>query len=618
MGIFLSESGDAATHLLSRAVSLLKQAGGGCNVVLQDGSHALNAGIDNVNDILESEMKVSHLNMTDQGVNTNLDLGGDKDNAIDCELYDLLHDTGDDNEDWDTEIDRVVRILKRRRCFIHCMRTPYSRGGGYRGGRGSIPRSCLNAGMSYKELAIVTHKLMCVNYAPCREIASEAIRLITAEHNFSDHVIKEYLNGNPLDLGGRGAGRDGECGSAQGVEKKGGNIKSKRCAIIDQTGSKDKEAERNNFLNLMLAFAHDKIYDTAETVAVTPDRSKLLPAYKNLITLSRSKKMPADWLLSFCMAPDVTGNLMFVNLCDVLGKKDVSFEISWPTASRMATSTRLLLERRTTGQLTTGLMCLQLDTVSDISDHGDLTKFHVCSNKLERFGKNDWEELKQDMKGNFLANTNEPHANESSLDYLRRKCQRYSELDAENDMLIRNSIKNSGKPPSKKKKKKGKGKQQNGKSGNADRLEEDKWGKGTEEEITIDNSKEEVHEESHLCFDIGIDSDGVDDILNYYMNEAGISFDPESKRELEQMEDRNKRVKVKRELGDWITCTVKDGKITCNCERYVYWRDCKHVVWMEVLHLNQPPPESMQGASDNWVTIREQAVQVIKKTSIRI
>jgi hypothetical protein len=188
------------------------------------------------------------------------------------------------------------------------------------------------------------------------------------------------------------------------------------------------------------------------------------------------------------------------------------------------------------------------------------------------------------MKGNFLANTNEPHANESSLDYLRRKCQRYSELDAENDMLIRNSIKNSGKPPSKKKKKKkkGKGKQQNGKSGNADRLEEDKWGKGTEEEITIDNSKEEVHEESHLCFDIGIDSDGVDDILNYYMNEAGISFDPESKRELEQMEDRNKRVKVKRELGDWITCTVKDGKITCNCERYVYWRDCKHVVWMEV------------------------------------
>ena len=323
MGIFLSESGGAATRLLSRAVSLLTQAGGGCNVVLQDGSHALNAGIDNVNDELEKDMETNHLNITELCDSTNI-LGDEDDEAAVELLEDLLiDDSGVDH--WDIEIAEVMNSmkLKRRKCFIHCMRTPYSRGGGYRGGRGSIPRSCLNAGMTYKELAIVTHKLMCVNYAPSANVATQAIHLIRREHKFSEHVREEYLNGNPLDLGGRGAGRPGECGSSQGVEKKGGNIKYKYRAIICQPGSKGKTDERNNFLNVISAFAQDKQFDKVKTPAVAPDRSKLLPAYMFLVKFSRSTSMPADWLLSFCTAADNTDTLRFVSLIDVLGKKEI-------------------------------------------------------------------------------------------------------------------------------------------------------------------------------------------------------------------------------------------------------------------------------------------------------
>lgn len=298
-------------------------------------------------------------------------------------------------------------------------------------------------------------------------------------------------------------------------------------------------------------------------------------------------------------------------------ERSISLQISWPSASRICTSTRCLLENKTTGQLTSGLMCLQLNTVSDISDHGDLTDFKVCGRKLENFAKDDWTELKETMKETFVNNTIEAHPNERSLDYLRRMCQRYSQRDAEDDMLMKNSI---NKNPVKPRKKKKKGKDKQTKSCNEARLEADKWGKETEEVLEKDNSSREgtSNNDTHLCFDIGADSDGVEDILNWYMKEGvddgEIILDDESKKELQQMEDRNKRVKVQRELGDWITCTVMDGKITCNCERYVYWRICKHVIWMEVLHLNKLPPESIQRASHNWVSIRDKALHVIKGT----
>mmetsp|Transcript_13621 Transcript_13621/g.20507 ORF Transcript_13621/g.20507 Transcript_13621/m.20507 type:complete len:172 (+) Transcript_13621:2-517(+) len=163
-----------------------------------------------------------------------------------------------------------------------------------------------------------------------------------------------------------------------------------------------------------------------------------------------------------------------------------------------------------------------------------------------------------------------------------------------------------------------KGKKKKKKSDIADKLEIDKWGKEAEEEIMEDNAEENFAYSDHLCFEIGTDSDCVQDVLDYYLEEAGIELDAASEKELEQMEDRSKRVKVKRELGDWITCTVKNGKITCNCERYIYWRDCMHVVWMEVLHLNKLPPEDMQGATDNWVKIRERVLQLIKETYVSI
>ena len=45
--------------------------------------------------------------------------------------------------------------VMQRRCFAHVARMPHSRGGGYRGGKGSLPRYLLDRGVAQKEMSKV-------------------------------------------------------------------------------------------------------------------------------------------------------------------------------------------------------------------------------------------------------------------------------------------------------------------------------------------------------------------------------------------------------------------------------------------------------------------------------
>jgi hypothetical protein len=72
------------------------------------------------------------------------------------------------------------------------------------------------------------------------------------------------------------------------------------------------------------------------------------------------------------------------------------------------------------------------------------------------------------------------------------------------------------------------------------------------------------------------------------------------------------RVKVKKELGDWIKATYNkiDGKIQCDCKRFNYHGDCPHCVYIEVLHLERYP--AVGYANEQWQESRKKMVHNLK------
>lgn len=128
-----------------------------------------------------------------------------------------------------------------------------------------------------------------------------------------------------------------------------------------------------------------------------------------------------------------------------------------------------------------------------------------------------------------------------------------------------------------------------------------KWGK-------------EVDVEEDTAADVGNyipeDVEGWDELFQSLELDDNIILDDITQQEIDQMYDQSKRVRVKRELGDFTRTKIrheKNGKVTltCNCERFRFWKICKHTIWMEVLHLKQYPAE--KGAFDDWNDIHEKA-----------
>mmetsp|Transcript_10351 Transcript_10351/g.20739 ORF Transcript_10351/g.20739 Transcript_10351/m.20739 type:complete len:573 (+) Transcript_10351:1404-3122(+) len=531
----------------------------------------------------------------------------------------------------------IVLYLVRRRCFAHVLRMP-GRGGGYRGGKGSIPRALLKF-MSHREMGKVVHKLITMNYADCADTVRYALELLKKEHNFTDRIIKDYLNGDLMDLGGRAAGRAGEVGSTQGLERKGGNVKDRHRELIASSCGKNKAAEKGNFLNILLACAMEKSFDTAKDgVATKPDRSALEGAYDVIRTIANLKSKPgsppADFVFSFCQVDDgedtkesTPCNLQ--PLHDVVGKVGAeeqdqrSITIFWPSLSRVYTSMKIMLEENKTCELNVGMLDYQ--NIRQITDPFDLSDQDECNKMLKTLTMADITQLKKELEKTLLRDSTMPFAWENSLMYLYRRCQRYSIQTIKNNKDKK--MKGLVRKPIQRKRRRNQRKS-GGKSADTDdvqtALELDKWGpsEDVDDETSADASKNALNEvkegdESDVVFPE--DCEDVDEILMCLENEGGITLDDNAYIELDQMRDRSNRVKVRRELGDWIRTKIttdENGhvKIRCNCERYNFWRDCRHVVWAEVLHLRKFPPNNMKKASDNWDKIASDAMDIICKT----
>ena len=147
-------------------------------------------------------------------------------------------------------IDINVVGVPRRRCFSHNIRMGMTRGGGKRGGKGSLPRYLLDQGVPAKLMSSMLALLILFNCIPNGVVFAHAMALFIHEFNdhINEHVRENYLDPHePRKLGGRAAGMQGTVGSTNGLERRNRSWKDNTHGII----ASKHNADKNNFVHVM-------------------------------------------------------------------------------------------------------------------------------------------------------------------------------------------------------------------------------------------------------------------------------------------------------------------------------------------------------------------------------
>ena len=134
-----------------------------------------------------------------------------------------------------------------RRCHAHVARFGGTRGGGKCGGKGSLPRYLLDQGVTPKIMGAMMSKLMLFNYVHGREVYWHAMLLFLDEYkvHVNPHVRANYLDPeDPRKLEGRAAGIQGQVGSTNGLNRRGGVWQQQWRALR----AKHCQADQNTFL----------------------------------------------------------------------------------------------------------------------------------------------------------------------------------------------------------------------------------------------------------------------------------------------------------------------------------------------------------------------------------
>ena len=140
--------------------------------------------------------------------------------------------------------------VTRRRCFAHCTRMGFTRRGGKRGGKGSLPRYLLDHGVKPKVTANMISLVLMVLWLPSKLEYEQAMTLFVNEFkdDINEHMAQTYLDPkHPENLGGRAAGHKATSSSTNGVERRGGIYKTKAKGITATLPM----SEKNNFVYVM-------------------------------------------------------------------------------------------------------------------------------------------------------------------------------------------------------------------------------------------------------------------------------------------------------------------------------------------------------------------------------
>ena len=582
-----SENHEAAGIILKSALSLLEEAGGKGNRILVDGGTALAKAIMSENE-------------------------------------------------WRRLVEDVE--LELRRCLAHCLRRPFSRGGGYRGGKGSIHKALLDSKVPREIIAKIVGVLIMMTFIPPdkRESYSAAIDLLIKEYGdfLSKNFRAQYLTKDPNHLGGLCAGRAGEVASTQGGERRGGYIKNchKQVCLSFGIGQRSR-----NPLMLVAALGRDgkRKQNKIENIAVVPNYNKAKKGYEVLRTLARYRVPDDDDIGDKRISPNFCSDFLYalvtrakangtgtpveeeVSLHSVLGQDGAEFKIIFPSISTTYTELKRLKEEQVFDVIG-GPAAMQMQTMSMEDVSKMLKDPRGCNRALTTLDHASQQTLKVFIHERLRKNTSNPRPGESCIDYVRRNGHRDESIFGGTRFARR--FENS-----KKKSKRKSTKQQ-------EKLEKDKWGgEEKDEEEDLGHFFEELE-----IWDDDAELEDTEEIIKTALLEAaketvdggdGVEgdadifvFDEEEIAKLNSQASPDKRVRVLREMGDGVTVSVgrECCKTCCNCEMFNRWRICRHVIWIEVLHFRKFPTGDISSAEDGWEGIRERLLDIIKKTHIDI
>jgi hypothetical protein len=529
-------------------------------------------------------------------------------------------------------------VILLRRCFAHVIRMGFTRGGGYRGGRGSLPRYLLKQGVPPKMMTKMMSIIIQFNYIPDDEVFEEAMTLFCEEFGeyTNKHVREYYLDPKkPKKLGGRAAGDyQGQVGSNQGGEAKGGSWKKKWREIV----SKKSAADRYNFLHMVEAVArdchtnlmkHGDVLDGAfatEPVVTSSDYDSIRKLSKNGWP---TKIIVCDWVYLICQ--DTNGAV--ISTKKVIGKRDATFTV-WIPQSIMYT----LLKKMKQTDIALGetkSIAVRSEGVSGIpdgvdTDSKDANEWHKVLVELSETEKH---KLKRDLIKALHNHTVERKPWETTWMYLQRMAQRLPRHQSGSRVATdwgkaksiatlkkewegRNEkAKWSGSTDAQSKKAGSKGKQKKSKA----TTENDKAASPSEHELSAE-AMLDAWDEGEVDVDLDEDAciDDWMDILNIYHEGLFGETEKETLREIFKKE----RVAYPRQLGDWITVKV-DGKnetVKCNCERCSRDGKCEYVVSFEVLQFKKAPPTKHSNVEEGftWANTVKRAVDVIWLANIDV
>ena len=207
-----------------------------------------------------------------------------------------------------------------------------TRGGGYRGGKGSLPRYLLEKGVPPKVMTKMMSIIIKFNYLPTAMHHEQAMRLFLGEfaEHINEHVKKEYLDPkNPKKLGGRAAGAfQGQVGSNNGGEKRCDVWQKKLKSITKNI----KGEERKNSLYMIEAIAINTFSSFVSNGGVknkctmNPVQSKGDVGIVRDLSTWVGGTMSSDILYFICL--DEQNRILDAK--DVIGVKNASFTVWVP------------------------------------------------------------------------------------------------------------------------------------------------------------------------------------------------------------------------------------------------------------------------------------------------
>ena len=270
------------------------------------------------------------------------------------------------------------------------------------------------------------------NYIPFGEegVYEQAMKLFLAEYGefANEHVRKFYLDPyDPCKLGGRAVGSQGQTGSNQGGEKRGGIIKTK---FKDLTKNYATE-EKKNFVHLFEAIALDCEFSfgdkkqVAETFATEPKVHE--KDYSIIRKLSKwtGGLMSADISYAIIIRED---DKSVTPARQVIGVKGSSFTVWIPQSILLTTLKAIKMEEDVLHNLESfTVQNMRTESGGDIDKNS--TNVMEWLGVLKNLSNGEQQQLKQALACALQCHTIEPKQGEGVWQYLQRWGQRRPKKD---------------------------------------------------------------------------------------------------------------------------------------------------------------------------------------------